>query len=270
VLNKGDNRPIGVFDSGVGGLTVMRALGERLPNERIVYVGDTARAPYGGLSAETLLSYSRDIVRFLLDKDVKVVVLACGTTSSTAYDALCAEYPDLPLVDVIRPGVAAVKRIEGWRDLRLGFIATAATIKKGLFVELLRREHPDSMIESRACPLFAPMAERGLFSSPVTKWAAEAYLNDWRDKIDALVLGCTHYPLLAGVLGEVLPSVKFLDLADETAKATAIRLDADGLLRSSSDLPAHEYYVSGPPEAFDAIAEKIQKKPCKAKKIVFK
>jgi len=261
------NRPIGVFDSGVGGLTVVRALREHLPNERIIYVGDTARAPYGGLSAETLLTYSRQIVRFLLNKDVKAVVLACGTTSSTAYEALIAENPDIPMVDVIRPGVAAVERLA---NQRLGFIATVATVRKGLFARLLREAYPDINIKSRACPLFAPMAEWGLFASAVTRWAAETYLRDWRGNIDALVLGCTHYPLLTDVLGEVLPNVYFVDLADETAKKTAERLREGGLLNDSSGPPLHEYYASGKPEIFGPIAEKILGIPCKASKINFK
>jgi glutamate racemase len=251
----GDDRPVGVFDSGVGGLTVVRALRERLPNEGIVYVGDTARAPYGGLSADTLLAYSREIIGFLLRRGVKAVVLACGTTSSTVYDTLCGDYPGLPLVDVIRPGVATVRQLS--QDLRIGFIATEATVKKGLLLRLLREEYPDIEIESRACPLFAPLAELGDFTSREIRRAAKEYLSDWRGGIDALLLGCTHYPLLAEAISEVLPSVPLADLSDATAREAAERLKSLGLLRGALTPPSYEYYVSGPPEKFNPIALKI-------------
>jgi glutamate racemase len=259
-----DNRPVGVFDSGVGGLTVARALRDLLPNERILYAGDTARVPYGGLPPETLLEYSREIVQFLLNKNVKAVVLACGTSSSTAYEALCEEYPDLIIVDVIRPGVKAVKRLNA---SRIGFIATAATVKKGLFVQLVREQCPEITVNARACPLFAPLAERGLFSSPVTRWAAEMYLYDWRGKIDALVLGCTHYPLLADILGEVL-SLKpeqLLSLSESTAAAVAAQLEICNAYRTTPEPPEHEYYISGNPEAFNPIASMIMGEKCHAR-----
>jgi glutamate racemase len=237
-----------------------------LPNERIVYAGDTARAPYGGLSPETLLSHSREIVHFLLRQNVKAVVLACGTSSSTAYDALRAEFPDMILVDVIRPGVKACAGLAAARPgLRVGFIATAATVKKGLFVELLKKARPGIHVEARACPLFAPMAERGLFTSRLTRWAAETYLSDWKGKIDALVLGCTHYPLLSGLLEQILSPAHIIDLSAGTAEAVSTELKKRDALAGFPGSPTHEFYVSGAPDAFDATARTILDTGCRAK-----
>lgn len=265
LTEKGDPRPIGVFDSGIGGLSVVRALRELLPNEQFIYVGDTAHAPYGGLSPETLLTYSRDIVLFLLKKNVKAVVIACGTSSSTAYETLKTENPDLILVDVIRPGVTAVKSI--WLekpDTQFGFVATAATVKKGLFVKLLKEEYPGISIKARACPLFAPLAERGLFASPVTRWAAETYLHDWKENTDALILGCTHYPLLSTVLKQTLPAALWVDIFGQSAAATQAELTARYMLRTSPHPPQHEYYTSGPVQVFNALAGLIMKETVKA------
>ncbi|MCL2204582.1 MAG: glutamate racemase [Defluviitaleaceae bacterium] len=264
--------PLGILDSGVGGLTVMRALRAILPHESLLYVGDTARAPYGNLSAETLRAYSRQIIQFFLGKGVKAVVLACGSSSSTAYDTLGAEFPHLPLIDVLRPGVAeAVKIATNEPHTRMGFIATAATVNRGLFVELVKAQCPSLSICARACPLFAPMAEKGLFSGKLIRWAAETYLSDWRGKIDALILGCTHYPLFTDTLRHVLPQVHFIDLSESTAHHAAAQLNARALLcPPSSPPPTHEYYVSGPPEAFNPIASLIMKEPCQARQITWR
>ncbi|MCL2187432.1 MAG: glutamate racemase [Defluviitaleaceae bacterium] len=260
-------RRIGVLDSGVGGLTVARALKQVLPNEGFIYAGDTARAPYGGHSPETLLAYSREIVQFFVRKNVKAVVLACGTSASTAFEALCAEFPTLPFIDVLRPSVSEIIRRAAQKpNLRIGFIATAATVKRGLFVQWVRDACPQISIEARACPLFAPMAERGLFIGNITRWAAENYLADWRTKIDALVLGCTHYPLLSDVIADVLPNTVQIDLGESTANAVFSTLEANNLLNKTSEKPACTYYISGAPAAFNPLASKIMNEEINAKK----
>ena len=250
------NRPIGIFDSGVGGLTVLMEVKKTLPNESVVYVGDTANVPYGSKTHDQLLGYGRNIIKFLRSKNVKAVVLACGTTSSTVYEELVSECPDIPLVDVIRPGVkACVELADQHPGLRLGLIATTATIKSGLFEKLLKHERPDIKLLTQACPLFAPMVEAGVTHSPVAEWAAEAYLGNWRDSIDALVLGCTHYPLLTDALKKALGTdIRFVNLASHTAYALKAQLAATGSLNDNCTPPSYEYYVSGNPDAFNKTA----------------
>ena len=248
------NAPIGIFDSGVGGLTVLAKVQEALPNESITYVGDTANAPYGGKSNDELLKHGRDIIKFMRLQNVKAIVLACGTTSSTVYEQLVSEYPDIPLVDVIRPGVRACTGLQN-PDLRLGLIATAATVKSGLFAKLLRAERPDINLLTQACPLFAPMTEAGTTQGPIAKWAAETYVGGWRGNIDALVLGCTHYPLMKDTLVDVLgEGVQFIDLALYAAQALEARLTASGYLNSGETPPEYKFYVSGDPGMFNKTA----------------
>jgi len=248
------NRPIGIFDSGVGGLTVLAKVRELLPNENVIYVGDTANVPYGGKDYETLLGYGRGIINFLRGHDVKAVVLACGTTSSTVYEELAREYPDIPLIDVIRPGVKACIELERNDGLRIGLIATAATIKSGLFKRLLLAECPDISLVERACPLFAPMVEVGVIHGPIAEWVARTYLENWYGKIDALVLGCTHYPLLTDAIFSVLEDVKLVNLAAYAAENLKFLLAAEGMLNGTSTPGTCKYYVSGETSAFDKSA----------------
>jgi len=263
------SRPIGIFDSGVGGLTVLSKVREALPNEHIIYVGDTANLPYGGKSHAQLLQYGRDIINFLQRQDVKAIVLACGTTSSTVYEQLSREYPDIPLVDVIRPGVSASLELTR-RDsgLRIGLIATAATVKSGLFAALLKAQSPDTVLMTQACPIFAPMIESGITHGPIAKWAAETYVGEWRGNIDALVLGCTHYPLLADTLADVLGiDVRLIDLAAHTAQALKDRLAAIGSLCDGSMPPECKFYVSGDPVGFSNTARIILRRDIDVVKI---
>ena len=244
--------PIGIFDSGVGGLTVLAEIQKALPNESIIYVGDTANAPYGGKSNEELLQLGRRIIKFLLTQDVKAVVLACGTTSSTVYEQLVSEYPGIPLVDAIRPGVQACVELT---TPRIGLIATVATIRSGLFAKLLNTKRPDISLLTQACPLYAPMVEAGTTQGPIAKWATETYVSGWRGKIDALVLGCTHYPLLADTLTDVLGTdVQFINLATHTTQALKAQLAATGSFNEGETPPDYKFYVSGPPGAFNKTA----------------
>ena len=248
-----DNRPIGVFDSGVGGLTVVAALRKLMPRESILYLGDTARVPYGAKSRETILSYGRDIVRFLQARDVKAAVAACGTVSSNAYDTLAEEF-DLPMVDVIRPGVKACLDA---KPGRVGFIATEATVRSGLFVRLIRERNPDAAVRVRACPLYVPLVEEGWTDNAFTRRVTELYLGDWKEQaVDMVVLGCTHYPLLTGVIEEVLGPVRFINMAEYTARAAEALLRERDLL-TGDDNPRSAFYVSGYADKFTRMAERV-------------
>jgi len=260
-----DNRPIGIFDSGVGGLTVLREVQAILPHEPVIYVGDTANAPYGGKTPEELLGCAREIIRFMRGHNVKAVVLACGTTSSTVYDKLVAENPDLPLVDVIRPGVLACAET-GLK--RIGLIATAATIKSGLFARLVSEQVPHINLVSQACPLFAPIVEAGATKTVVAHFAAKTYVGKWHGQIDALVLGCTHYPLLTDVLSDVLgEDMQYINLAAHTARALYAKLEAEGITSDGKAQAEYGYYVSGEPGSFDKTARFLLENITQAKKM---
>jgi len=248
-----DPRPIGIFDSGVGGLTVAKEIRRLLPYENTIYVGDTARVPYGTKTPDELLSFSREIIKFLLRKDVKAVVIACGTSSSITYEQMQKEFPVLPLIDVVRPGVKACLQME---NTRFGLIATAATIRNGLFVRLLKEKCPGVEVHARACPLFASMVESGLPANhPAVRFATETYLAGLRGQIDALVLGCTHYPLLTDALAATLGDIEFINLGVAAAHATKECLK--DILADESNIPSHSYYVSGPVDVFRATGQRI-------------
>jgi glutamate racemase len=210
-------QPIGVFDSGIGGLTVLKELLEHLPGESFVYFGDTARVPYGTKSGDTVRRFSRENVRFLLDRGVKSVVVACNTASAEALPMLQREFA-VPIVGVIEPGVRAAAAAS--KNGRIGVIGTAATIRSGAYqagIALLRGE---ADVTAAPCPLFVPLAEEGWVDHPITEMVAREYLGEFRTRdIDTLVLGCTHYPLLKRVIGRVMgQSVELVDSAVETAR----------------------------------------------------
>lgn len=249
---------IGVFDSGVGGLTVLRALRERLPREPTIYLGDTARVPYGTKSPETVIRYSRHNARFLLERDVKLLVVACNTATAHALPALQAELP-VPVIGVVEPGVEAAISAAGGG--RIGVIGTAGTIASGAYQRALESRAPRATVVARACPLFVPLAEEGWTAGDVPRAAATRYLGDLRGAIDALVLGCTHYPLLRETIAEVLgPDVALVDSGRAAADAVAARLEQDGLLASAPD-PEHRVFVTDVPANFPAIAEKFLGEP---------
>jgi glutamate racemase len=253
------NGPIGVFDSGIGGLTVLRALLRELPSESFVYFGDTARVPYGNKSQETVLKFSRENVSFLMDEGVKFVVVACNTASAEAVPILQGEFP-IPIVGVIEPGVrAAVKKS---KTHRIGVIGTAGTIRSEAYQDGIRNLNPRANVTAHACPLFVPLVEEGWTDTPITEMIAETYLQDYRKKgIDLLVLGCTHYPLLHGVIGRVLgPEVTLVDSAVETAREVRERLEADGLV---TDVTGSELaiYLSDIAPNFREVGERILCRP---------
>ena len=222
---------IGVFDSGIGGLTVLRALRRSLPPaERLIYLGDTARVPYGIRSSETVVRYALEGARFLSRRGIKTLVLACNTMSAVALPDLKRDV-QVPVVGVIGPGAEAACRAT--RGGTIGVIGTAATIASGAYERAISSHLPAARVQSRACPLFVPLAEEGWVDNDVARAAAEAYLGGWRGSgIDTLVLGCTHYPLLKKVIGHAVgPGVALIDSAEATAEVVRERLRERGLLR---------------------------------------
>jgi glutamate racemase len=223
-----DSQPIGVFDSGIGGLTVVKALRDLLPNENIFYLGDTARVPYGNKSAETVERYSIELANILTREKAKVIVVACNTVSSVAIPKLRA-HVTVPVVGVIEPGAQAAIAIT--RNRHVGVIGTRATIRSGAYENALRALNIHVRVSSRACPLLVPLIEEGLLNDELTDQAIARYLGPMiADKIDTLVLGCTHYPLLAGAIGRALGSeIKLVDSAQNCATAVRNLLDRQSL-----------------------------------------
>ena len=222
------NQPIGVFDSGIGGLTVLRELLEHLPNESFVYFGDTARLPYGTKSSETVRRFSIENVHLLLERGVKMVVVACNTATADALPQLQAEF-DLPVVGVIEPGVRAA--LAATRNHHIGVIGTAGTIRSGAYQNAILALDAGARVHSKACPLFVPLVEEGWTDTPVTRMVVEEYLQPFTAlQIDTLVLGCTHYPLLKPVIASVLGAgVTLVDSAIETAREVAAVLEKRAL-----------------------------------------
>jgi len=245
--------PIGVFDSGLGGLTVVKEIIHHLPNEKIVYFGDTARVPYGTKSSETIIRYSREIVKTLLKHKVKMVVVACNTASSLALEVLRKEF-HLPIFGVIEPG--ARKASEVTRNKKVGIIATSSTVKSGKYAKQIVHLDKKITVTSLACPLFVPLVEEGWFDHAVTYQVAQQYLSGMKkSKIDTLILGCTHYPLLKQVLHNVMgPRVQLVDSAQEVALEVKDLLTSQRLLRTRLSPCQHIFIVSDEPKQFQRLA----------------
>ncbi|MCH5271480.1 MAG: glutamate racemase [Lachnospiraceae bacterium] len=255
------NAPIGVFDSGIGGLTVVREIMRQIPNEKIVYFGDTARVPYGNKSRETVTRFSRQIVRFLQTHEVKTIVVACNTASAYALDELEKEI-DLPIIGVVKPGAKAAA--EATRNGKLGVIATEATIGSRIYNQYIQELNPNVTIWGKACPLFVPLVEEGLLQDPVTEEIAGRYLSELIDSdIDTLILGCTHYPLIRSTIGRVMGEhVTLVNPAYETAMELKEMLAERGLL--NTDAPGlgsnqYQFYVSDTTDKFIRFANSIIK-----------
>lgn len=257
----GRSAPIGVFDSGVGGLTVLRALRRRLPEEATLYLGDTARVPYGPKSPETVRRYAAEAVGFLAGRGVKAVVIACNTATARA-GAYLARQVDVPVVGVVEPGA----REAGARTRSgvVGVIGTQGTVESGSYEAAIRAIRPETTVHARACPLFVALAEEGWTDGEVARLTAEAYLAPLlAEGIDTLVLGCTHYPLLAPLLARVAgPDVELIDSAEATAQAVAERLAELDLLATSSGEPGEaRYYVTDDAERFRTLAGRFLDEP---------
>ena len=247
-----DARPIGIFDSGMGGLTVAQEISKILPNESMVYVGDTAYAPYGQRTPLEVAQRSNIIVEFLLTQGAKAVVIACGTATALALAPLTAQFTNVPIVDVINP---CVQRLATQYTGRLGLIATTATINGGMFGQLLGNR----LVAAQACPLFAPMAEAGLNSThPAVNFAAGVYLTPLRGKLDSLILGCTHYPLFASAIKTAIGDIKLINMGSFTAAALKQTLESNGLTNTGT-ANLHRFYVTGSTQAFCAAGGKIYK-----------
>lgn len=250
--------PIGIFDSGVGGLTVLRAVRERLPHEDTIYLGDTARVPYGTKSQATVERYALEDAAFLESKGVKLIIVACNTASALAGARLRREFP-LPLLSVIGPGArAAVRATENGR---IGVIATEATVESGAYANRIRALGGARPLEvfSRACPLFVPLVEEGETDSPVARLVTEQYLAPLREEhIDTLVLGCTHYPLLRKVIAETMgASVRLVDSAAATAVEVADLLAERDLLNDQTSTGTGQFYVTDAARRFTRIASRF-------------
>lgn len=252
-----DPRPIGVFDSGLGGLTAVRELFRVLPDERVVYFGDTARVPYGSKSRETVTRFSLEIARFLLRQDIKCLLVACNTASSYALETL-KQRLDIPVVGVIDPavGVAVTSGTPGPAPRSVGVIGTQATIASGAYAAAIERLAPGTRVVSCACPLFVPLIEEGWLEHPVTRGVAEEYLAELRrEPPDSLILACTHYPLIAPLLQSLLGAgVRLVDSGAEAALATAGLLRRRGLLAAPGAGPAHHFYLSDERLSFAHVA----------------
>lgn len=250
------NAPIGVFDSGIGGMTVVRELISQLPSEQIIYYGDTARVPYGNKSPETILGYSLQIAKFLQSKGVKAILIACNTASAIALEALQREL-DIPVAGVVEPGACAAAAAT--QNGKIGVIATRATISSGIYESYLKKTNPDIEIFKQPCPLFVPLVEEGWIDDEVTDIVIHRYLDGLVEKnIDALVLGCTHYPLLRErIQAAVGNGITLVNPAYESAKAFKQLLEERGLLCSSQKHAPHSFYVSDSVDKFRSFANSI-------------
>lgn len=247
---------IGVFDSGVGGLTVLRALMARLPNESTIYLGDTARVPYGTKSAEVVTRYSLANARFLLEREIKLLVVACNTASAVGLSALAQTLP-VPVIGVIEPGAGAAAARS--RTGRIGIIGTPGTVRSGAYQRALEQARPGVFVHARACPLFVPLAEEGWTHGQVPLLVAREYLSEFRDAgVDTLVLGCTHYPLLHGTIAELMGSaVALVDSGEAVAEAVERQLRATGLLSPADHPPSHAYFVTDTPYRFVEVGARF-------------
>lgn len=253
--------PIGVFDSGVGGLTVVREIMRQIPNEKIVYFGDTARVPYGSKSKETVTRFSEQIVRFLRTFQVKTIVVACNTASAYALDELEKDI-DIPIIGVVKPGAKAAAEVT--KNGRIGVIATEATIGSRIYSKYIQELNKDVTIYGKACPLFVPLVEEGLLEDPVTDEIARRYLTELIDiDIDTLILGCTHYPLIRSTLGKIVgEKVTLVNPAYETARELKEMLAELDMLNEEAPVLGsnrYQFYVSDKAEKFVRFANSIIK-----------
>lgn len=250
------SNPIGIFDSGIGGLTVVKSLDSTLANESIIYFGDTARVPYGSKSNETVIEYSIQDAKFLLSKNVKILVVACNTASSVALGNLREKF-DIPVIGMIEPGAKAA--INATQNGKIGVIGTNATITNNAYSKTLLKLDKKLNVYEKACPLFVPLAEEGWTDHKATKMIAEEYLNELKEEnIDTLVLGCTHYPILWNVIQEVVgDGVRLIDSGAAASIEVEQHLIGRGLKNNSNLLGHHKYYVSDVPNKFKEIAERF-------------
>ncbi|MCX7833911.1 MAG: glutamate racemase [Ignavibacteria bacterium] len=261
------NLPIGIFDSGIGGLTVAKSIFNLLPNEKVIYLGDTARLPYGTKSKETVILYSIECLKFLLKKKVKLIVVACNTASSVAVPFL-KKITKIPILGVIAPGAKAA--VQKTKNKKIGVIGTVRTIKSMSYIKEIRKISTDVKIYSQPCSLFVQLAEDGWTDNKIAILTAETYLNTLKkEKIDTLILGCTHYPVLKKTIAKVMgKNVILIDSGEETAKEVKSLLEKQNLLTNRKTKGTHKFYVTDFPSNFKDISERfLGKKIRKVEKI---
>ncbi|HCV42486.1 MAG TPA: glutamate racemase [Bacteroidetes bacterium] len=251
-----NSKPIGVFDSGIGGLTVVHALTQRLPHENIVYFGDTARVPYGPKSPQVVREYAAQDVDFLISKDVKMVVIACNTVSAVALDVV-QKHAKMPVIGVIVPGAMAA--VKATTKKRVGIIGTRATVNSNAYTNAVRQLDGEVQVFAQECPLFVPLAEEGWVDHKVTDAVATEYLFPFKqEKIDTLILGCTHYPILRRAISAALDrAVALIDSGEATGVEVERVLDEKGLRNPSKQRPNLQFYVSDIPAKFAEIGERF-------------
>jgi glutamate racemase len=251
-----NSSPIGIFDSGIGGLTVARAVFEQLPHESTVYFGDTARVPYGPKSPETVRRYSLEILHWLLGQRVKAVVIACNTSTAHALETLQADSP-VPVIGVIEPGARAAAAQADGRPV--GVIGTAGTIASNAYAKAIHRIRGDAKVEQKACPLFVPLVEEGWFEHPAAALIAKEYLAPLSAAgVGSLVLGCTHYPLLRPLLQQVMGSgVRLIDSGEETARVVASVIRERGLEAPAGTTAEHRFVVSDDEARFRQVGARF-------------
>jgi len=251
-----NNSPIGVFDSGIGGLTVLKEIFSVLPAESTIYLGDTARVPYGIRSPETVMRYSFENTRFLVSKGIKLLIIACNTAASISLDAI-KKSTSIPVVGVIEPGAYAA--VKGTGNKRIGIIGTEATIKSSAYKKAINIIDSTVEVVGFPCPLFVPLVEEGWTEGEVTMMVAKKYLKGMKDRdVDTLVLGCTHYPLLKGVISKVMGTeIRLIDSAVETAKETKEILKRNKMEKDSKEKPLREFYVTDFPDRFIEVGERF-------------
>lgn len=248
--------PIGVFDSGVGGLTVAREIMRQLPDENIIYFGDTARVPYGSKSKDTIIRFSRQIIRFLRTKEVKAIVIACNTASAFALDAVQKEF-DIPIIGVIVPGARAA--VQETRNRNIGVVGTEGTIRSQMYSRVIQEMQADISVIGKPCPLFVPLVEEGFAKHPITEQVIDIYLKDMKTSdIDTMILGCTHYPLLrSGIMKYLGERVHIVNPAYETAMDLKHLLQDKKIANIKGNVVKYEFYVSDAAEKFKTFANSI-------------
>lgn len=252
------NAPIGVFDSGVGGLTVAREIMRQLPKEKLVYFGDTARVPYGSKSQTTIIRYTKQIVRFLQTKQVKAIVVACNTASAFALEEV-SKTLNIPIIGVVKPGAKVAA--ETTRNGKIGVIGTEGTIDSKIYTRVIHQQNENAQVLGKACPLFVPLVEEGWLNDPVTVQVAQRYLAPLINTgIDTLIMGCTHYPLIRSTIQDVLgDGVQLINPAYETARTLTQMLEEQDLLNTEESFfkNQYEFYVSDAAEKFMKFADSI-------------
>ncbi len=248
-----NKRPIGIFDSGVGGLTVLKEVSKLLPNEDIIYLGDTARVPYGIRSSETVIRYSVECANFLYKIGIKMLVVACNTSSSVSLNSLEKQLA-IPVIGVIDPGVRAA--LKATKNGKIGVIGTEATVRSGAYEKKIKEYNPSFEVLSKPCPLFVPLVEEGILEGPIADLVIERYLKELKESsIDTLILGCTHYPLLKNSIHKYMKEIKLVDSAEEVARTVKDILTEKELLNTLNKSSSIKFYVTDDPERFKKIAE---------------